>query len=41
MIDVSPVAMFGVNDTNGVVLVNHAAANLYGTAAWVTVRLPR
>jgi hypothetical protein len=41
MIDVSPVAMLVVNDINGVVFVSHAAANLYGTAAWVTVTLPR
>ena len=41
MIDVSPVAMLVVNDNNGVVFVSHAAANLYGTAAWVTVTLSR
>ena len=33
MIDVSPVATVVVNDNNGVVLANYAAANLYGTAA--------
>jgi hypothetical protein len=40
MINGSPVAMLVVNDTNGVVFVNHTAANLYDTAAWVTVTLP-